>query len=378
MTSILQEISQVRKQEDMVIDRTNTNRYRVVICESDGSKSAYCFGVPIYNNRTRRAIDLKFYKSPCSDDIYSVGSNAKITYSDKIQMENNEGCCMISLPGCVRMNSDKELICGNGRIYNTANGFAYQLPYTDSLSAEFELEVRKPLVKVRANDKCFALMSEMFRPFISLSCIGTIDENGEIIAPAKICYRKITDKKFKFTVLPCSSNGKYVLFEANIYEPKLIQDTTVDSKHPDVNNAYGGMSFIGSTKEYGEQWLYSRIDLGKISDLADKKIIRAIMHFPRLNNCDNEVAVFNLSTRFCSFGSTWINKVKAASPILSSVSRESYADVDLTSIITDRQGKLCKNEGIVLKPQNKDSAFKVICTGDCYMYPSILEINYKN
>ena len=74
-----------------------------------------------------------------------------------------------------------------------------------------------------------------------------------------------------------------MLFEANLYESKQIQDTTVESANPEVNNAFGGTAFIGNTTEFGEQWLYSRPDYSKFSELTDRQIIKAVLHMPKLN-----------------------------------------------------------------------------------------------
>ena len=61
MNSILGEISTLRKGAPLVIDYKNSNRYRLVAIEQNGTKTAYYFSSPIYNSRTRKAVDMKFY-----------------------------------------------------------------------------------------------------------------------------------------------------------------------------------------------------------------------------------------------------------------------------------------------------------------------------
>ena len=375
MNSILGEISTLRKGAPLVIDYKNSNRYRLVAIEQNGTKTAYYFSSPIYNNRTRKAIDMKFHSK--GGVAYTTGSNANITVGSSIRMENPEGSCVISLSEQITRISETEIVYTNKRLYPTANGIALRSFCNDGNGCTFSVEISKPFLEVRANDKYFALMSERFRPFVSFSCIGTSDANGNIIAPAKISYQKITDRKYAVSVIPCSSLGKSVLIESNLYEPKLFQDTTVESKNAKVNNAFGSTGFIGSTKEFGEQWLYSRPDFTKMSELNDKKILRAILHLPKLNTGAVELTSSKVAARFCSFGSTWNNKKGATSSLVESLITEDYIDLNLLPLLANKSGRLVKEEGFILKAKKKDSGFAVIATGDSYFAPQILEINYR-
>lgn len=375
MNSILGEISTLRKGTPLVIDYKNSNRYRLVAIEQNGTKTAYYFSSPIYNSRTRKAVDMKFHSK--GGVAYTTGSNANITVGSGIRMENSEGSCVISLSEQISRISETEIVYTNKRLYPTANGIALRSFCNDGNGCAFSVEISKPFLEVRANDKYFALMSERFRPFVSFSCIGTSDANGNIIAPAKISYQKITDRKYTVSVIPCSSLGKSVLIEANLYEPKLFQDTTVESKNAKVNNAFGSIGFIGNTREFGEQWLYSRPDFTKMSELNDKKILRAILHLPKLNTGAVELTSSKVAARFCSFGSTWNNKVAAASSLANCQITDRYIDLDLIHILTDDKGRFMRSEGFILKAKNKNTGFSVISTADNYLYPQVLEINYR-
>lgn len=375
MNSILNELSKLRKGAPLIIDYKNSNRYRVVAIEANGTKTAYYFTAPIYNNRTLKAVDMKFYSD--SGLIYANGSSASITLSNNIRMENAEGSCIVSLSDRVRLVSDCKAICGNERIFPTTNGVAIMSSCLEGRSYSFSIDVSKTFMEVRANDKYFALMSEKFRPFVAVSCLGTADANGNIISPAKVTYQKITDCKYTITISPCSTLGKSVDFEINLYEAKLFQDTTVESKNPKTNNAFGSVGFIGSTKEFGEQRLYTRPDFSKMNELNDKKILRAILHLPRLNRSMVELTASKVSARFCSFGSTWDNKIAAVSSIADSQITELYIDLDLMPIVTDKYGRLVRGEGFILKAKKKESGCSVIATGDSYFASQILEINYR-
>lgn len=375
MNSILNEISKLRKGAPLIIDYKNSNRYRIVAIESNGTKTAYYFTAPIYNNRTRKVVDMKFYTN--GRTIYSIGSNANITVGSNIRMENTEGSCVISLSEHISRISETEIVCTNKRLYPTTNGIAIRSLCNEGKGCTFSIEISKPFLKVRANDKYFALMSAKFRPFVAVSCLGTADASGNIISSAKVTYQKITDRKYTITISPCSSLGKSVAFELNLYEAKLFQDTTVESKNPKTNNAFGSVGFIGTTKEFGEQWLYTRPDFSKMNELNDKKILSAIFHLPRLNSNTVELTASKVSARFCSFGSTWNNKIAAASSIADSQITDRYIDLNMMPILADKYGRLTRGEGFILRAKKKDSGFSVIATGDNYFAPQILEINYR-
>lgn len=375
MKSILKEIEKIRESKPISIDYKNNNRYRVLVNENDCTKTAYYFSCPIYNSKTRKVVDFKFYQKDGA--IYSLGSNNNITFSNSVRMENNEGYAEISLENVVSPISVSELASGNHRIHPTANGFLYKINCTNKKTITFDLEVGKPFMEVRANNKCFSLMSERFRPFITVSCIGAADDNGQIIAPAKMDYQKISDKKYRITVSSCSPIGKWNLLESNLYEAKLIQDTTVESMNPSSNNAFGSSAFIGNTSEYGEQWLYSRPDFDKLSDLNGKKILRAILHLPNHNHNNVELECFRVSARFCSFGSNWGNKISASSFISDSSAKSNYESINLTDLLTDKFGNLSRSDGLILRAKTKNNGFSVITTGDSYYAPQIFEINFK-
>ena len=56
MNTILNEISGLRHGVAWIPDHQNRNRYRVVTVEPDGSRTAYYFAAPIYNNVTRKLV----------------------------------------------------------------------------------------------------------------------------------------------------------------------------------------------------------------------------------------------------------------------------------------------------------------------------------
>lgn len=376
MKSVLGEITKLRENEPMCIDYHNSNRYRLVIKENDGSKTAYYFSTPIYNYENRKLIDNNFYVN--NGVFYLKGSNADIAISDKILIKNNEGACSIDLPQKCSLTSSQEINSGNMTIFPTTNGIALKYNIKNNEKVTLLTEVGYVSFNVIANDRCLSLMKEQFRPFVVFSSIGAFDGKGNAIAPVKIEYHKLTDKRFKIDVLSLSSMAQDILIEVNLYENKLFQDTTVESMNPTINNAFGSVAFIGDSSAYGEQWLYSKLDYSRISEIMDKQIKKAVIHIPKLNENQVELSAYKVLARFCSFGSNWNNKISGNIPISVSSLNNGYQSLDLTSLLVDeRTVTMNKSEGLILKPKIKGKGFSAISTGDSCYAPQILEINYR-
>lgn len=376
MQSVLGEIAKLRNGSPIIIDYHNSNRYCLVVQENNGSKTVYYFSTPIYNRRTRKMIDIKFQSN--GGTVYSTGSNTNITITNCVLMENEEGSCKIALPQNTSLFSAQEAHSGNVILFPTANGVALKCSVNNNEKCSFIVDVGQPFLNVRANDKCFALMKERFKPFVVFSCVGSVDATGNVIAPAKIEYQKLSDKRYRITISSMSPLAQSVLFEANLYENKLFQDTTVESMNPSTNNAFGSVGFIGNSSAYGEQWLYSRLDYSRISEIMDKRINKAVLHMPKLNQSKVEFSAYKVSARFCSFGSTWDNKIPGETPVSDSSSESGYQSLDFTSLLVDSRTKtITKSEGLILKPKIKGSGFSAIATGDSYLAPQIMEINFR-
>ena len=375
MDSLLQEIRKIRHNRSIVPDRKNSNRYRISLIEQDGSKTDYYFSAPIYNSVTRKALDFKFCKK--DDHIYYKGSNCDIKFSNNITMQNKEGTCKILTDKNITFASENALRIGKNFIYPTTNGLMFKIDSSNEQPIFFDFEIDRPLIQIKCNEKYFAFMSEKFRPFMTASSIGVSNGYCEIIAPLKISYQKINDKRYRLILTHNCNLGRWILFEVNLYEPKLIQDTTVESANLKSNNAFGGTAFIGNTSDFGEQWLYSRLDVSKMADYSDKKIMKAIAHLPKHSSRSMPLCAFKTIGRFCSFGSTWENKIPSANMVAYSTADNCYQNIDITSIISDSNGRFIKNDGIIIKPKIKGNMFSVLSTGDSCYAPQIYEINYK-
>lgn len=376
MLSVLNEISFLRDQTPMTVDHKNSNRYRLQALESNGTKTAYCFSTPIYNSKTRKLLDLCF--RPEENNARYTGSSADIYISKDIELQNENGSCTIQWDNNPGFISKKEISCSNDKLVPTANGVAVKAYVKGKQKISFVLETDRPFMQIRANNKYFALMQEEFRPFITVSCIGSLDMSGQLIAPAVIGYQKISDQKYLLSVTSQTPFGAYVMFEINLYEPKLFQDTTVETMRPNENNAFGSTAFIGSTQAYGEQWLYTRPDFSKIPEITEQRIYKAVLHLPKHSAGEEKLRAFKTAFRFCSFGSTWNNKADKLENFADSYADAKYQHIDLTELITDSKRRLLTmSDGFILKPLIKSSGFTAVSTGDSYYAPQIFEINFR-
>ena len=274
MTSIFKEIDKIRNGSSINMIEIVSNRYAVLCREMDGTKTAYCFSVPIYNIKTNEIVNLRFYHNKHGSTF--IGSEAKITVADKASMINQYGRCDIVFQGSISKKTEEAIYINyNNRhmeIRPTLNGLLIIMDYGEAQSMpSLTLLLDRTFEFARANDKYFSVMREKFIPFVTVSCIGILNSYGEVIAPCEVHNQKVGEKEYVLTFSATSKTRTRIAIEVNMQETKLFQDTTVESKHPKLNNSFGGISFLGETKNFGEQWLYSRLETSNILQLQKKK-----------------------------------------------------------------------------------------------------------
>lgn len=357
--------------QNFLIDTQNSNRYRIMVKESLGH-TAYCFSTPIYNIYTRKLIHTNFERT--ENGHYFRGTNGSISIcQNRCIFENKDGRVIISLNQELGIPKDKHSPQHNVIVTPTLNGLRFvvnERQLTFQLTSEIKQE------SIRFHSTCFSIMSEKFKPFLSVASLYAYDGDDNF-SPVEIKHQDKGNQIYDISFFHELKNGSFV-FEINLYEPKLFQDTTVESLHPNTNNAYGAIGFIGKTKQFGEQWLYSRPDFSKIPDFMSTRIDKVFLHVPVLNGNIENLDIFIPEKRFCSFGSTWNKKINPSTQIASS-NNGRYLTIDVTSIFTNRlDNTLVYNEGLILRKPKGKNDFIAISTGDCYSAPQILEIKLKN
>lgn len=371
MNSILNEIKKIRNEENLFVDTNNSNRYRIIVDNQNNTYSAYYFSAPIYNEQSKKLVTPHFTKK--DNIIYYTGSNAEISIKDSVIIKNKYGMCTLSIPSIPTMESEQLLRCNDDYILPTKNGIVYKADITNRKEITIELKLHNPNIGILSNDNFFAIMRSTFRPFITISSLGVFN-NNQLSSPAIMSYQQIHKDAFKLK-FNSFSEGDYLLIDINLHEPKLIQDTTVESLHPKKKNAFGEVAFIGNTDILGTQWLYIRPEMINMIDFFNKDILKVKMYLPKLNNMELPINAYKTVRRFCSFGSDWDNKVGSSFLIGDIKYVNNFATLDITNVVKNYNGLL---GGIVLKPGFSDTNHVAIATGDCYCYTPIIEVMYKS
>lgn len=375
MNNAIKQILNWREKQPLSIDGSTLNRYGVIFNENDGTHTGYFFSVPLYNTYGKNMVHQVFESK---NGIYSFhGSNCDVEIGNSIVFKTDNISCSVVFEEKVLKKLKTSIANNCGKVLPTTNGLALSLECSCEQHLTFNIVTSIPFLAIRENNKMFAYMESDFKPLIVISCIGSVDNTGNIIAPALISSEKVDDKSRRIKIQPGSEKTKALLFEINYYESKLFEDTTVESLNPTCNNAFGGTAFIGTSEQFGEQWLYTRVDVSKISELHGKKIYNAVLRVPKLSKDNVQLFAYPVSTRFCSFGSNWDNKVKSSSQKLKVTSKDDCYEINITEILTNPKTKyLIQTNGLIIKPQNRTSVFSTISTGDSYYSPLSLEINY--
>lgn len=345
------------------------DRYSIITSESNGNKTAYCFSVPIYDDE---GCILEPVFCVGSGVIHMKGSNAVVNIKDNISIRNRFGVVKISHNESSRYNyiSKEEVSDGNVRILPALNGIQC-VEKIDGKSGSFVIRTNYNDANIWANNKCFSIMRENYTPLVSVSCIGALDADTNVIAPAYIEYKKVDETRYDVKVKSASLAAEHVAYEINMYEPKLFQDTTVESNDSQCNNVFGGMAFIGNTDIYGEQWLYIRPDMGLVDSIPCDSIRYAKLHLPVYRDEHSNIKAYKVSRRFCSFGTNWDNKVPINSKGIIPSKHDGYLSFDITNIFVGR------TLGYIIKPELNNDGYICVSTGDNYIRPVILECCYR-
>lgn len=368
-----QRIRQLRGCNLLEMHRHTPDQFRVIVPEKDGSESSYHFSVPIYD-RTGSAISTDF--TTFTGGFSHTGSNSTSEISPSgITITADFGTVKLSFPQKTEFFHDPGRLSGPEMdIYPTFNGVAVRIKRIPEGGIVFRMTSSVPGLNYRAKNSVFSLMKFINCPFCTLSAIAVTDEKGTPVAPAEFGYIPEGPDSWQIYFPHCGYPG--AVFELNAQDDKLIRDTTVETAHPDDNNAFGSAAYIGQTEAFGEQWLYSCPDISRV--ILDKKlkISKATLHVPKI--CGSaSVASFTLRNRFCSFGSSWNNRAPFLTRGSAMIMSENFLSTEITHLFVDDSGRPEIPAGIVLRPHGSSKSFSGIFTADSFLSPQIIEINYK-
>ena len=163
MKSIFEEIKRISGHNLLSIDRSNYNRFMVLTQRENRTKTAYCFGVPIYNIKTGNLVDLRF--SHNKNGSFYVGSEAKVTLADKVCFQNQYGVCeLLNLGNVIKRTENIVVFENNGQPIEaipTLNGLMLKMKYDPSCQPKLRLRL----------DRIYARTVYTIRDSILFRCI---------------------------------------------------------------------------------------------------------------------------------------------------------------------------------------------------------------
>lgn len=337
----------------------NTNPYRLSIATDDGM-NAYYGSVPLYS-KDNILLNPKWSKTDYGARFDGVNARVEC-FNEKVVLRNGGGSVEIDFYDDVLLEP-------------TYNGVMVRCDFGKT---KLTVKAQKPM-NIYDNGCCFALMQGDNAPFLTISCLYGC--NGKEKHPI-YAHSEETGAAVRNVVINGKPDTTALFFEINLYAPKIIFDTTVSSAEPTKNNAYGGVAFLGQTEEFGEQSLYTRFDCAQFWDLNFYKVKEANLYLPayggdRTNGENAFLSLNDLDFPWCSFGTTWENKVNP-SAILSEIRKQlKYEVADVTDIIKRIiTRKELRDFGTVIKA-SRGYGYRILSTGDNYYRPQILEIKLK-
>jgi len=346
----LQNIKKLHESNDFTLLTHNSNKYRVLIKEQNGL-TAYYSSCPIYRGIDNRLIRLQFKNG------MFFGSNGVVTVQEENILFKSE-----KLDAYLSTNKDIE-------IRPTYNGVLFSVT-----GSECVVTIRtEASFFIYENIRCFALMEKEYQPVFNV--LGLFGKRGEEIIPLKIKVLSFSDYEYKLKI-ESEEKAERIEFEANLYVPKLMLDTTVERSLPDSNNVYGGIAFLGDKGGYCEQELYSRINGELLNDLYGYELKTAKLYLPKLSGNKGRITAYKLGLPWCTLATTWNNKIDYSSALKEVRRRRNYEIVDVTEIVGEilLDFKM-RDTGALLSGEREKT---VVSTGDSCAYPQILQIKLKN
>ena len=353
-----------------------SNRYALVTRKNRNIETAYYFSSPIFNHSTGKIVEPTFtlqdqyYRYEGSSGTVKIcGEHIVLIHKqEEIRLLWEKKQNFILSPNSSSLRSDDMII------FPTCNGIAIKCKLSDSPKTTVFLQTMNHYA-VQTNSKYFALMKSKFEPLVTLSAMFAENRYRDFFSGITLNAQKQTDDSYKLELLATNPQSCQLIYEINLYETKLIQDTTVESYRPNENNAYGSISFLGRSPHCGKQILYTKIDDSKIETLPDYKINTAKLHIPYYTVSGNAFLLSVPTSRFCSFGSTWKNKISFSRATLEGTQTNGFITFNVSPYVLTPKGEWKTNVGFVV--QSKSDHFSIIATGDNYYTPQILEIQYS-
>lgn len=366
-------IGSIRGEEAPDILPRAGNRYCVTVREREG-EAAYYFSVPVREAGTNLPVSADFEEQ--NDGSFLLRGTGSVIRIDggRLTWKSRADTVRVNLGSAGKWTRRGETLAGGDYLLlPTLNGIIVGKNCHKGEGETLRISTGNSDAQTRSNTKSFAVMAERHTPSFVLS--GLYAEREKQICPVRVSGRK--DRNGWSVLLNGMEHGDWVLwYELDRYEPKLVQDTTVERQNPRENNAFGMMAFPGDTAWFGEQRLYFKWDLSVLSGILEKKLRKVRMFFHTCGNGTErgELGVYPVPNGFCSFGSNWEKRAPSGDRLTISFRQGNFCVLDLSRSLIGRDGRLKWIPGFLLKSSEGSPA---IATGDCSRYPPILEFEYE-
>ena len=312
------------------------------------SKGKYIFTVPIYSLGRHRLLDQHW-----NENNTYWGINTKVTLKGtKAVLENNIDRAEI------KFSSKCEVQPSSNGITLTSN----------SGEIRFELKTEYPY-PIRENGTSFALMAAKHLPFITVTPFLAEAESGRLVS-SLVEATEIGERKYLMRIYT-NEPTKKTSVEINLYMPKFIFDTTVESASPNKNNVYGNYALIGNSPTHGEQRLLFRLNNSKSAIYGLGNIKKAEIFIKKFGEMQKTLHAYKITKPWCTFNTCYSNMPEIKEKGVKFAEADEYIKADITDII-----KNTKNYGMMLKSED-ENGYCAISTADSYDHPMIIRIQYE-
>ncbi len=348
--NFIEMISKTENEEIKIQEDKFRNPYRI-LGKHRGKNTAYIFTVPIYSLDERKLVDLKWGVDG-RKKVFS-GADAEISFYGKRAVLEN------SIDRAVIKTEEKY------QVFPGLNGINLSSENGDIV---FTLETEYPYIR-RENTRSFTLMYAKHVPFITVTPAPAEKFEG-IFVKAFVEATEIKERRFKVRIF-AKEKVKKLTAEINLYLPKLIFDTTVESAFPSVNNVYGSYSSLGESNGNEERLLFrTGFFSGAFGGIGKPE--KAEIFIPKFGSDTSEIGVYKILQPWCTFNTCWDNMPKTSEKFQLLMDAGEFFKTDITESFTDLE-----NYGYMLKSIKKEKNI-AISTADSYCHPQIIKIQYKD
>lgn len=374
MDSVLNEIIMIRKGLAPMLSLQKANPYIVTTEEANGTKTDYCFSIPI-RTRTGKIVQ-PFWKKAGSCWIYkSVGGDVCIDGS-KMQMKNEHANCLFVFPDRCESCEPIKIARNYSDILPTPNGVNIRTRLGQGREYHLTLEHFSDGLKVIKNDKYFSLITPQNVPFATVSGVFASDDKKQTRGAVDLFGRKIGNRKYDIRIKPKMPASTHMEIDVAFYQKSIFQDATVESLHPTQKNLYGSAANVGFSIPYGEQILYLKFMnelLGK--QLIGREIRSATWHIPCCGTPGTELDLIKVEDAYEAELLTWESKKEYEKILATSVFQGEYINLNVTKLLQEASSGNTQDFYYMLRA-HRSKSFASFSKANCNAAPQILEINY--